>query len=114
MRMPLTQDGPNDIDVSRMITGGCKNNDFTIGGSPALQLRIRDKLQEFNDIFSCNVKGKAMAVPPMTFTVNKVVWEAPVNRLSSGHISVEKHAALMTKPEQCSASLLELNNDSIE
>ena len=29
-------DGLNDIDVLRMITGGCKNNDFTIGGSPVL------------------------------------------------------------------------------
>ena len=26
-------DGPNDIDVSRMLTGGCNNNDFTIGGT---------------------------------------------------------------------------------
>jgi len=26
-------DGPNDIDVSRMLTVGCNNNDFTIGGS---------------------------------------------------------------------------------
>ena len=29
-------DGPNDIDVSRMLTGGGKNNDFTIGGSPEI------------------------------------------------------------------------------
>ena len=49
-------DGPNDIDVSRMITGGCKNYDFTIGGSPALQLRIRDIRHEFNEMFSYNVK----------------------------------------------------------
>jgi len=87
-------DGPNDIDVSRMLTGGGKNNDFTIGGSPELQLRIRDILHDFRDIFSYNVKGKAMAVPPMAFTVDKVNWEAPSNRLPSRHISVEKHAAL--------------------
>jgi hypothetical protein len=65
-------DGPNDIDVSRMLTGGGNNNDFTIVGSPEIQLRIRDILHEFSDIFRYNVKGKAMAVPPMTFTVNKV------------------------------------------
>jgi len=87
-------DGPNDIDVSRMLTGGCKNNDFTIGGSPAIQLRIRDIFHKFSDIFSYNVKGKAMADPPMTFTVDKVNWEASTNRLPSRHISVEKHVAL--------------------
>ena len=31
-------DGPNDIDVSRMLTGGGNNNDFTIG-SPETQQR---------------------------------------------------------------------------
>ena len=46
----IDPDGPNDIDMSRMITNGCPNNDITIGGSPALQLR--EILQEFNDIFS--------------------------------------------------------------
>jgi hypothetical protein len=68
-------DGPNDIDVSRMLTGGGNNNNFMIGGSPDIQLGIRDILHEFRDIFSYNVKGKAM-VPPMTFTVDKVNWEA--------------------------------------
>ena len=53
-------DGSNDIDVSRMITGGGNNHDFTIRGFPSLQLSI---LHEFNDIFSYNVIGKAMAVP---------------------------------------------------
>ena len=59
-----------------------------------IQLRIRDILHEFRDIFSYNVKGKAMVVPPMTFTVDKVNWEASANRLPSRHISVEKHTAL--------------------
>ena len=49
-------DGPNDIDVSRMLTGGYNNNDFTIGGAPEIQLRIRDILHEFSDIFSYNAK----------------------------------------------------------
>ena len=35
-----------------------------------------------------------MSVPPMEFTVDETRWEAPVNRLPSRHISVEKHAAL--------------------
>ena len=35
-----------------------------------------------------------MVVPPMTFTVDKVNWQAPANRLPSRHISVEKHTAL--------------------
>ena len=57
-------DGPNDIDVSPMLTGGGNNNDFTIGGYPEIQLRIRDILHDFRDIFSYNVKGQPMAVPP--------------------------------------------------
>ena len=48
----VDSDGPNDIDVSRMLTGGGNNNDFTIGGSPKIQLRIRDILHNFRDIFS--------------------------------------------------------------
>ena len=60
----VDSDGLNDIDVSRMLTGGSNNNDFTIGGSPEIQIRIRDILNEFWNIFSHNVKGKAMAVPP--------------------------------------------------
>jgi hypothetical protein len=58
-----------------------------------IQLRIRDILHEFRDIFSYNVKGKAMAVPPMTFTVDTVNWEAPENRLPSRHISVVRPAS---------------------
>jgi hypothetical protein len=60
----IDPDGPNDIDVSKMDTNGCTNNDFTIGGFPALQLRLREILHEFNNIFIYNVKEKAMAVPP--------------------------------------------------
>ena len=68
---------------------------FIIGGFPALQLLIRDTTTpRVNDILSYNVKGKAMTLPTMTFTVNKVNWEAPANRLPSRHISVEKYAAL--------------------
>jgi len=39
-------------------------------------------------------KAKRWPCPPMTFTVNKVDWEALDNRLPSRHISVVKHAAL--------------------
>ena len=35
-----------------------------------------------------------MTMTPMTFTGDKVNWEASTNRLPSRHISVEKHAAL--------------------
>ena len=66
-------DGPNDIDVSRMIPNGTANNDYTIGGHPEFQKQIRQLLQEYDDIFSYNVKGKAMSVPPMTFTVAKMI-----------------------------------------
>jgi hypothetical protein len=89
----VDENGPNDIDYVRMLPGQT-NDDFTIGGSAELQQRIRKILHEYEDIFSFNVKGKAMLVPPMEFTVDKVRWEAPANRLPSRHISVEKHAAL--------------------
>jgi hypothetical protein len=73
---------------------GQTNDDFTIGGSAHLQQRIRALLTEYADIFSFNVKGKAMSVPPMELTVDATRWEAPAHRLPSHHISVEKHAAL--------------------
>ena len=47
---------------------GQTNDDFTIGG-PAQQ-RIRTLLTKHVDIFSFNVKGKAMSVPPREFTVD--------------------------------------------
>ena len=65
--------GPNDIDVSRMVPNGTANNDYTTGGNPEFQKQIRQLLQEYDDIFSYNVKGKAMSVPPMTFTVAKMI-----------------------------------------
>ena len=51
-------------------------------------------MEEYRDIFSYNVKGKAMQVPPMQFTVFTDQWESNPNRLPSRHISVEKHDAL--------------------
>ena len=73
MRTQLTQKVRTTLKCHGCITGGCKSNDFTIGGSPALQLHIRDILHEFTNVFSYNVKGKAMAVPPMTFTVKSAL-----------------------------------------
>jgi transposase InsO family protein len=86
-------EGPNDIDVSRMLTG-TPNDDFQLGGSPELQRQLRELIHEFGDIFSYNVKGKAMDVPPMTFTVDTTKWETTANRLPSRLISVAKHHAL--------------------
>jgi len=77
-----------------MVTGDQTNNDFMIGGPPEFQQRIRNVLTEYDDIFSFNVKGKSMAVPPMHFTVDMDGWEVPASRLPSRHISVEKHVAL--------------------
>jgi len=66
---------PNGIDISRMVTRGQNNNDFTIGGSPEFQQQIRNLLTEYHDIFSFNVKGKAMDVPPMHFSVHTDGWK---------------------------------------
>jgi len=73
----IDAEGPNDIDISRMVPGGQTNNDFTIGGSPEFQHKIWNLLTEYDDIFSFNVKGKAMAVPPMHFKVHTDGWEVP-------------------------------------
>ena len=62
--------GPNDVDISRMRPGSL-NDDFEIGGPPELQADFRLFLQEYSDIFSYSVKGKAMDVPPMHFQVSK-------------------------------------------
>ena len=57
----IDPNGTNYIDVSRVING-CPD-EFTIGVSPALQLRIREILHEFNNFFSYNVKGKRSPCP---------------------------------------------------
>jgi len=62
---------------------GQTNDNFTVGGSTDLQHRIRALLTEYTDIFSFNVKGKAISVPPMKFTLDEIRWEAPANRLPS-------------------------------
>jgi hypothetical protein len=85
--------GPNDVDISRMRPDSL-NDDFAIGGPPELQADIRLLLQEYNDIFSYSVKGKAMDVPPMHFQVDDSQWYTTPNQLPSRHISVEKHLEL--------------------
>ena len=84
----VDENGPNDIEYIRMLPGQ-PNNDFAIGGSAALQQRICALLTNYRDIFSCNVKGKAMSVPHTEFTVDAIRWEAPAIRLPSRYILVE-------------------------
>ena len=85
--------GHNDIDISGMLPGH-PLHDCQIGSEPSLQQPIRELLTDFQDIFSCNVKGKAMDVPPMEFTVDEGRWQTTPNRLPARHVSVEKHNAL--------------------
>ena len=54
----------NDIDIFRMVTNGTSNNDYTIERNPEFQKQIRQLFHEYDDIFSDNIKGKAMSVPP--------------------------------------------------
>ena len=63
-----TTDGPSDIDISRMIHGAALT-DYDMGGSPYLRQKIQPIMHEYRDIFSYNVKGKDMLVPPMKFSV---------------------------------------------
>ena len=62
------EEGPNDIDISRM-NGAARNDDYTIGGSTNLQQELHTLIKEYNDIFSYSVKGRSMDVPPMEFDV---------------------------------------------
>jgi hypothetical protein len=60
--------GTNDINTTAAEQGIV--NDGNIRGSPRLQEHIRALIAEYSDIFSASVKGRAMDVPPMTFTVD--------------------------------------------
>ena len=51
-------------------------------------------MQEYQDIFSKNIKNKAMQVSFMQFSVYIEQWKSNSNRLPSRHISVEKYDAL--------------------
>ena len=66
-----------------------KNKDYDLGGSSYQQQHLVYFIYEYQDIFSYNVKGKAMQVPPMQFSVSIDKWEFYSNRLPSRHISVE-------------------------
>ena len=57
--------------------------------------KLRTLLQQYSDKFSYSVKGKAMDVPPMEFTIDHAKWETNQNRAPSRHVSTEKHAALL-------------------
>ena len=64
------------------MNGSVRNDDNTIGGSPALQENIYN-IKEYDDIFSYSVKGRSMDVPPMEFDVDKRLWEAGAHRLAT-------------------------------
>ena len=59
----IDPDEPNDIDVSRMVPNGTANNDYTIYWDTLNFNNKYDKNYIFDDIFSYNVKEKAMSVP---------------------------------------------------
>ena len=97
------ENGVNDIDISRMDPNH-GNNDYQLGGSPHLQQALYALIAEYSDTFSYSVKGKALYVPPMEFSVDCAQWETNLNWAPSRHISTEKHDALNTMVD----SLLEL------
>ena len=67
-------EGVNDIDTTLMAPN-VPNKDYTLGGTPALQSKLHTLIQQYSDIFSYSVKGKAMDVPPMEFTIDHAKWE---------------------------------------
>ena len=70
-------EGVDDIDTSEMAPYAT-NGDFKLGGSPTSQAKLRALIKQYSDIFSNSVKGKAMAVPPMEFTIDHRKWETVV------------------------------------
>ena len=55
-------EGVNDIDTTVMAPN-VPNEEYTLGGIPALQDKLRALIQQYSDIFSYSVKGKAYDVP---------------------------------------------------
>ena len=76
--------------------GTARNDDYTIGGSPALQAHLHAPIKEYDDIFSYSFKGRSMDVPPMKLDVDKKLCEVGAHRLASRQISIEKQTALST------------------
>jgi len=56
--------------------------------------KLCPRIKQYGDIFSYSVKGKAMDVPPMDFTIHHKMWETNQKRTASRHVSTEKHDAL--------------------
>ena len=99
----IDSDGPNNIDVSRMVPNGTANNDYTTGGRPGFQQQIRKLLHEYDDILSYNVKGKAMSVPGDRQWPNHYTTWSPTTKQKTksrawtpdSHIAFEKLKALV-------------------
>ena len=51
------------------------NKDYTLGGFPTFQAKVRAFIQQYSDILSYSVKGKVMDVPEMDFTIDHIMWE---------------------------------------
>ena len=77
--------------ITRMVQHNL-NNDYQLGGSAQLQ----HPLPWLMSLYFSSVKGKAMDVPPMEFTIDRSLCETNLNRAPSRHISTEKHDALNT------------------
>ena len=84
--------GVNDIDTTLMAPN-VPNEDNILEGHqhyrPSFAL-----IQQYRDIFSHSVKGKAMDVPPMEFTIDHTMWETNQNIEASRDVYTEKHFAL--------------------
>jgi hypothetical protein len=69
-----------------------KNQDpldlIKIEGSEQLKLHLRSLCEEFREIFRQEVKPTPASVTPITFDVDKVKWDRPVNRRPARPVSV--------------------------
>ena len=65
------------------MNGSARSDDYTIGGSLALQDNLHALIKEYEDIFSYSVKGRSMDVPPMEIDVDEKLWEASAHRFAS-------------------------------
>jgi len=71
------------------------NDDYTIGGSPALQENLHALIKEY-DIFKYSFKGRSINVSPMELDVDENLWETSAHRLASRQIRIEKKTFLST------------------
>jgi len=108
------EEGSNYIGISIM-NGSTRNDDYTIGGSSAIQEALHALIKEYGDIFRHSVKGWLMDVPPLKFDVDRTLWRkahigtatlekqstlSTIDELLDGHTVIQSNCLISSKPSR--------------